>query len=252
MTCRQRLGGYRSERAAGASGPLWHAVGIVKALDVTLSALAEPGRSPLSATPAAWNTQALPASLDGPLDAPTIRRPQPNDGVLSTAGLPGGLRMTPDTNAADDPVVPAPPSGDQLARWLLIPTSPQDQQPEAVLLAAEDTYDRLRAHLAVSLGHLGFDALWARALQLAIRQFAPHDARRIVDAPAPGVRGLVRDCDPDQIPHVLQAVFASFFRLLATFIGETLMIRIVYQLWPALAERPAESMPQKEIDHESL
>jgi len=120
-----------------------------------------------------------------------------------------------------------------------------------MLVAAEAAYDQLHARLVVSLGDLGFEALWARAIHLAVRRITP-------PAPAPSapypvaLRALVRQCDRDQTAALLLDVFASFFHVLATFIGEPLMFLIIDQLWPALCASTADRMHQKESDHDDV
>jgi hypothetical protein len=122
---------------------------------------------------------------------------------------------------------------------------------ESMLGAAEAAYDQLRARLVVSLGELGFEALWARAIHLAVRQIAP--PAPVPSAPyPPALRALVSRCDRDQTAALLLDVFASFFHVLATFIGEPLMFRIIDQLWPAFRASTADRMHQKESDHDDV
>ncbi len=146
---------------------------------------------------------------------------------------------------------PPRPSVHEVARWLLDTPPPDATTAEPMLVAAEAAYDQLRARLVVSLGELGFEALWARAIHLAVRRITPP-----VPAPSapypPALRALVSRCDPDQMAALLLDVFASFFHALATFIGEPLMFSIIDQLWPALRASTADRMHQKESDHDDV
>lgn len=146
---------------------------------------------------------------------------------------------------------PPRPSVHEVAWWLLDTPPADSASAEPMLVAAEAAYDQLRARLVVSLGELGFEALWARAIHLAVRRITP-------PAPAPSapypvaLRALVRQCDPDQTAALLLDVFASFFHVLATFIGEPLMFRIIDQLWPTFGASTADRMHQKESDHDDV
>ncbi len=150
------------------------------------------------------------------------------------------------------PAHPPRPSVHEVARWLL-DTPPPDSvtTAEPTLVAAEAAYDLLRGRLVVSLGELGFEALWARAIHLAVRRIAP-PAPALAPPYPPELRALVSRCDPDQMAALLLDIFASFFHVLATFIGEPLMFRIIDQLWPALRVSTADRMHQKESDHDHV
>jgi hypothetical protein len=141
----------------------------------------------------------------------------------------------------------------EVAARLLALNREQEQSAEGWIVAAEAAYEQLRVRLIISLGQVGFDALWARALRLTLphattpampRHAPPHSIS------APGLSDLVSGGDAHQTSLLIITVFVSFFSLLVTFIGETLTFRIIYQLWPALTQRPADSTQQKEIDDE--
>ncbi len=145
----------------------------------------------------------------------------------------------------DHPVV------QQVVRGLLaIPPDHADPR-EAAIVAAETAYGQLRARLVMSLGELGFDALWARAIRLAMTPTAVAAMRqgRPLD---PALRTLVHDRDTDATTRVLHGVFTRFFEVFVTFIGEPLMVGIITQLWPALTERISDPMQRKELDHDAI
>lgn len=124
----------------------------------------------------------------------------------------------------------------RIVEWLLAIQSDHTDPREAAIAAAETAYSQLRARLVISLGELGFDALWAWAIRLAMTPTAVADLRqgRSLD---PDLRSLVHDCDADATAIMLHGVLTRFFEVLVTFIGEPLMVGIITQLWPALTER---------------
>jgi hypothetical protein len=160
--------------------------------------------------------------------------------------------MEPCTSQADGARRPARPSPREVAIWPLSPRDGHDQSAELCIVAAEAAYERLSTRLVVSLGQLGFDALWARAIQLALRQATPADTptgdRERHDL---AVRALVSGRGAAPTRDLLVEVFTNLLSLLVSFIGEDLMFHVFYQLWPALNERVADATQQKEhhIDH---
>jgi hypothetical protein len=137
----------------------------------------------------------------------------------------------------DDGARPARPPLREVVWWILRPSSAHDVSAESLRGAAEDAYARLRGRLAVSLGELGFDALWGRALQLALRQVGLDEDPVELPAPAGGGSGLAKlggQRHVQALHDLLHAAFACFFGLLATFISEDLCFSIIHQLWPEL------------------
>ena len=146
----------------------------------------------------------------------------------------------------------ARPALTAIAAGLLRATGPGEPSSEASIVAAEAAYAQLATRLVVSLGSLGFDALWTRALVLVART-APmgdrtHTTAALGTGP-PGLRELVRGCDPTATHDLLLAVLASFLGLLVTFIGEPLTFRIIHQLWPALPTDAADAAPDQKGDN---
>src|SRR5689334_18315410 len=79
----------------------------------------------------------------------------------------------------------------EVAAWLLRPVNQSGQDRELLICAAEAAYVRLRTRLALSLGQLGFDMLWARAIQRALLDVSPSPISRAaapLSADAPGLR----------------------------------------------------------------
>jgi hypothetical protein len=129
-----------------------------------------------------------------------------------------------------------------LARRLLAYEVGAKESPEAFAAAGERAYLQLRARLLVLLGSSGFDALWARAVYMAQREFRPRDGPA---AAAPtdtyGLHAAVRGQDSTTVQQTLVATFASFIALLFTFIGEELGVRFICQIWPDLLPDATES-----------
>jgi hypothetical protein len=135
------------------------------------------------------------------------------------------------------------PTPAALARWLL--TNEIGEQPglEAIAAAGERAYLRMRERLAVLLGTTGFDALWARAIHVAQREFCTtgNAAAEVFSTHMGQFQVVVRGHDAETVQHNLVVVFASFITLLFTFIGEELGLRFLRQIWPNLPPDTAES-----------
>lgn len=145
----------------------------------------------------------------------------------------------------------AHPSVQHVVGWLL-ETPPDHPDPRAaIIVAAETAYGQLRARLVISLGDVGFDALWARAIRLALQPATMADMLPGRSGP-PALRTLVQDRDAAATAALLVGIFTRFFDLLVTFIGEPLMIRIITELWPTLPTPVSDSIQRKEVDHDEI
>ncbi|RPI49897.1 MAG: hypothetical protein EHM55_22695 [Acidobacteria bacterium] len=105
----------------------------------------------------------------------------------------------------------------------------------AVAAAARQAYDDL-AHVSSPLiGHVGVDALTARALHLARQQYSwLGDADEPEPANEPFAQALARLArqDPAVAIEGAAAVFAMLTGLLVTFIGEPLTAVLMRKAWP--------------------
>jgi hypothetical protein len=109
------------------------------------------------------------------------------------------------------------------------PVLPQER--EALAHATDRVCQKLRQHLARSIGPAGFDALLRRALALAETEFPSLQAIRTeADGRLMGLRDLIQTAEESS--RGLAAVVAHFLRLLSTFIGEDLALRLVGEVWP--------------------
>ena len=152
--------------------------------------------------------------------------------------------MTSSAGKAEETQQPTSPAPAELARWLLAAEAGTHPSPEEFAAAGERAYLRLRERLAVLLGSIGFDALWARAMHLAQPKFRSGDstaAEESFPTHASGLHAAVRGHDAAVVQHNLVVAFASFITLLFTFIGEDLGFRFIHQIWPDLPPDAAES-----------
>ncbi len=131
-------------------------------------------------------------------------------------------------------------NNDVLARRLLDNEADGKESPEQLAAAGERIYLRLREHLAVLLGSVGFDALWKRAVHMAQPKLrSQNDTATDESFPTQassvyGLHAAVSGRDSATIQHNLVVVFTSFITLLFTFIGEGLGFHFIRQIWPDL------------------
>ena len=102
--------------------------------------------------------------------------------------------------------------------------------------AAFPVCERLRPHLATLMGNTGFRALLSRALA---RAEADVPSLRAMQVNAHGSLGALDEpevqADPEERAKASVVLVAQLLDLLAAFIGETLMLRIVCDVWPKLS-----------------
>lgn len=147
--------------------------------------------------------------------------------------------MTSSAQNRDDPQDLTRPIPEALARWLLADEIGDDQRSEDLVAAGERAYLKLRERLAILLGATGFDALWARAVHMAQREFCPADDPMAADKPllaqASGLRAVLHGRSASAIRQNMVVAFARFIALLFTFIGAELGLRFIRQIWPTLS-----------------
>lgn len=103
----------------------------------------------------------------------------------------------------------------------------------AVAAAVRRANDDLAVVLVPLISQPGFDALLARALQLAQRQYPSDHAGEEQDADPFGRISLwVERQDPILATDAAGAMLATFAELLATLIGEPLTMRYLRKAWP--------------------
>jgi hypothetical protein len=96
--------------------------------------------------------------------------------------------------------------------------------------------EKLRPHLATLMGNTGFRALLSRALA---RAEADVPSLRAMQVKADGSLAALDkpevQADPEERAKGSVVLVAQLLDLLAAFIGETLMLRIVCDAWPKLS-----------------
>lgn len=102
----------------------------------------------------------------------------------------------------------------------------------AACLASE----KLRPHLAVLMGNMGFRALLARALALANADAPWLRAVHVkTDGSFEGFEELETTVDPEEFFKGCVDLLTHLLGLLLAFIGEELTLRLVHQAWPELS-----------------
>jgi hypothetical protein len=127
------------------------------------------------------------------------------------------------------------PASREIARQLLAYEVEARGSSSASVPATVRVCDKLRHPLSTLMGLPAFRSLLGRALTLAKREAGNLGAVNVKeDGSLEGLNG-----DPDQagLPIV-----ASLLELLETFIGQTLTMRFLYDIWPTLAEDDSSSM----------
>jgi hypothetical protein len=95
--------------------------------------------------------------------------------------------------------------------------------------------EKLRPHLAALMGNVGFRALLSRALVLANVEVPWLRAVHVkADGSLEGLDELDAKVDPEEISERGVVLLAQLLGLLVAFIGETLTLRLVRDIWPNL------------------
>jgi hypothetical protein len=95
--------------------------------------------------------------------------------------------------------------------------------------------EKLRLHLTALMGKVGFRALLSRALALANAE-APwlHGVHVKADGSLGGLDELGAQFDPEKIAEGSVVLLAQLFGLLVAFIGGSLTLRLVREMWPKI------------------
>ena len=123
----------------------------------------------------------------------------------------------------------------QLAVRVLMRQAGPDADAATLAAAARRAYADLARVSAPLIGQIGVDALTARALHLAQREYPwladTHGAEQ-AEGPFAQVTLCLERQDPTVATEAAGAVFARLTGLLVTFIGESLTTRLLRQAWP--------------------
>ena len=96
--------------------------------------------------------------------------------------------------------------------------------------------EKLRPNLVTLLGNIGFRALLSRALVLTNSEIAWLRAVHVkADGSLEGLHELEAQLDPEEIAEGRVVLLAQLLGLLVVFIGESLTLRLVRDVWPKLS-----------------
>jgi hypothetical protein len=103
-----------------------------------------------------------------------------------------------------------------------------------VATAVRSVYDELATALVPLISQAGVDALVARALHLAAREYPLDHAgeEQAAEPVAQVIRWVERQRDPTLATDAAAAMLATFAGLLAALIGEPLTRRYLRKAWP--------------------
>jgi hypothetical protein len=119
------------------------------------------------------------------------------------------------------------PTSREIARHLIAYES-DERSASVTVPAAVQVCDRLRQPLSTLMGRAAFQSLLGRALTLAKREAGNLEDVKIKDNGS--LEGLSGGADGAGL-----VIVASLVALLLTFIGQPLTLRLLHDVWPALA-----------------
>jgi len=101
--------------------------------------------------------------------------------------------------------------------------------------AAFPVCEKLRPHLVTLMGNTGFRALLSRALARAAADVPSLRAVQVeADGSLAGADKLEVQAAPEELAKGSVVLLAHLLGLLVTFIGKTLALRLVREVWPKL------------------
>lgn len=103
------------------------------------------------------------------------------------------------------------------------------------------TIDKLRLNLSLLMGRTGFQALVARALRLSTPEVPWLSTVRVVgDGELEGLTAARTSVNAAVFSSGEVVLMAQLIGLLVAFIGQTLTLRLIKQLWPQLPFKDAD------------
>jgi hypothetical protein len=124
-----------------------------------------------------------------------------------------------------------PPVRD-LAKQLLALEADTNEPTETRADTALRACEKLRLHLSKLVGVAGFQALLTRALTLATAEIPWLESVQVkADGALEGFSESVQQQDADAAAAGMAALLGQLFRLLVTFIGADLTLRLVRDMW---------------------
>jgi hypothetical protein len=124
----------------------------------------------------------------------------------------------------------------EFAQRLIAYEMGKNNSSEAKLSTAILFDEKLRPQLATLMGNVGFHALLSRALVLTNAEVPWLRAVHIkADGSLEGLDNLDAQVDPEKLFEGTVVLLAQLLGLLVAFIGETLTLRLVREVWPKLS-----------------
>src|ERR1035437_10142228 len=118
----------------------------------------------------------------------------------------------------------------------LIDYEAREQYSETKSPAASLVCEKLRPHLATLLGTAGFRSLFSRALALANTKVPWLRAAHVkVDGCLEELDEAATQVEPAEVAEGGVILITELLGLLLAFIGESLTVRMVHEIWPKLS-----------------
>ena len=133
----------------------------------------------------------------------------------------------------------ANPAQLERARRLLAHEGAAGSAHERAATAASRVYDKIHAHMAPLVGDAGVQLLFARSAKLAQGEFTGLAEISILEGSTP-LRERLQEQESPLAPESAEALFGTFFALIATFIGERLTNQMLRRAWPTIEEMATE------------
>lgn len=128
-----------------------------------------------------------------------------------------------------------------LAKQLQALETPRNSSADGDGPLAFRTIDKLRLTLSLLMGRIGFQALLARALRLATAEVPCLSAVRVVaDGELEGLTEARSSVNAAAFAGGEVVVLAQLIGLLVAFIGPSLTLRLIKQVWPQLSLKHAD------------
>jgi len=131
----------------------------------------------------------------------------------------------------------ATPQLRELARRLFACEAARRGEPSGAAETMERACQRLCQLLNPLIGAGGLHAVLARALYLARTEYPWLDAVKVEDHPGCSLKGLreaAEGRDTGEASEGFAAMTANIIWLLVTFIGEDIILSLVYEAWPEI------------------
>lgn len=122
-----------------------------------------------------------------------------------------------------------------LAQRLFAVESLKHGLPRGAAETMERVCQRLQQRLNLLIGTAGLYALFARALNLAKAEYPWLDMVEMAQDPDCSLKGLreaAEQQDSDEASKGFAAITANIIWLLVTFIGEDIILGLMYETWP--------------------